>query len=204
MISGVTSGWNCVPRLGPTVYACGPAGLSAISCAPAGISKVSKCHWNHGPSGTSSGSFVRTGSQPISGSSESQQRAAEADPEDRHAGVGGAPQQIHLPRDPGDGVVERGELRAERHDHIVLPRLDVALFDVDPVEVHAGALLLQPVEDQAARRGLLVLQDEGPHAATSSSSCATRLTEAAKRSTISSSSSSVAVNDGANRLWSPA
>jgi hypothetical protein len=27
---------------------------------------VSKCHWNHGPSETSPGSFVRVGSQPIS------------------------------------------------------------------------------------------------------------------------------------------
>jgi hypothetical protein len=48
------------------MYACGPASLSARSCAPGGGVKLSKCHWNHGPSGTSCGSFVRTGSQPIS------------------------------------------------------------------------------------------------------------------------------------------
>ena len=70
MISGVTSGWNCVPRLRPIVYACGPTSLSAISLAPSGSVKLSKCHWNHGPCGTSDSSRVRTGSQPISDLSE--------------------------------------------------------------------------------------------------------------------------------------
>ena len=54
---------------------------------------VSKCHWNHGPSGTSSGSVVRTGSHPISATSAAedlaaqhprQHLAAEAQPEHRH------------------------------------------------------------------------------------------------------------------------
>ena len=66
MIFGVTSGWNCTPMLRPITYACGPTSLSAITVAPGGAVNVSKCHWNHGPSGTSSGSVVRTGSQPIS------------------------------------------------------------------------------------------------------------------------------------------
>ena len=69
MISVVTSGWNCRPRLRPATNACGPTSDSAITVAPGGTVNESKCHWNHGPSGTSSGSVVRTGSQPISDSS---------------------------------------------------------------------------------------------------------------------------------------
>src|SRR2546428_175613 len=36
MISGVTSGWNCKPRLRPETNACGPTSVSATTPAPRG------------------------------------------------------------------------------------------------------------------------------------------------------------------------
>src|SRR3990170_834149 len=66
MMSTVTSGWNWSPRLRPATNAWGPASDSARRVAPDGSVNESKCHWNHGPSGTSSGSRLRTWSQPIS------------------------------------------------------------------------------------------------------------------------------------------
>src|SRR6202035_4625547 len=75
-------------------------------------------------------------------------------------------------------------------------------------------LLVEPFTQQARRRWLLVLDDQrfqprrrhqtGLGMSLVSSSFATFLTAAAKRSTISASSASVLVNGGANRVWSPA
>jgi hypothetical protein len=70
MICVVTSGWNCSPSERPATNACGPMSVSATTVEPGGVVKVSKCHWNQGPAGTSSGSWLRTGSQPISESSD--------------------------------------------------------------------------------------------------------------------------------------
>ena len=135
MICVVTSGWNCSPRLRPATNACGPASDSAINVAPGGRVKESKCHWNHGPSGTSSGSVLRTGSQPISVRSPRntsppeharQHLTAEAQPEHRDVGVDRRPQQLRLPRHERLRVVERRELRAEGHDQVVVRGIDLA------------------------------------------------------------------------------
>ena len=96
MISVVTSGWNWRPRLRPATKACGPTSDSAIDVAPGGTVNESKCHWNHGPSGTRSGSLLLTGqpadlrlrsAEHLSAEYPSEHLPAEAQPEHRHVGA---------------------------------------------------------------------------------------------------------------------
>ncbi len=59
-------------------------------------------------------------------------------------------------------VVERGELRAEGDDEVVVGGIDLAVFEVDPVRLHVGAVLCEPSIDVPRRRRVLVLEDQGP------------------------------------------
>src|SRR5439155_20742275 len=122
------------------------------------------------------------------------------------------------------GLVVGGELRAERHDQVVVAGLGLLLFEVDAEHRHVGSLVLEPPADRARRGGALVLDHQraepgrpGAHrsrprpgaavartASCDSTSSATWRTDSASRATISGSSSSVVVNGGANNVWSPA
>src|SRR4029453_15932062 len=147
--------------------------------------------------------------------------AAEAEPEDRRVAVDALLHEPRLARYERFVVVERRELGAERHDQVVRRRIDLAVVDVDPHHVDLRAVGVEPPGDVPGRRGLLVLQDQrvqrglghrsapvvvgdGLPPTSGSTSCATRCTASANRETISASSSSVVVNGGANRVWSPA
>src|SRR5205085_4964208 len=92
-----------------------------------------------------------------------QELTTEADPEHRDVVLRGPRQQPFLALDPRNRVVERGELGPERDEHVVLPRIDLAVLDVDPEDVLLSAPLLEPLVDIAARRRLLVLDDERPN-----------------------------------------
>jgi hypothetical protein len=161
----------------------------------------------------------------LTAESPGEELAAEADPQVGDAGVMRLAEERLLALEPRDGVVERGELGAERDDQRVVPRIDRPRLCVDAEDVDLGSSLLEPVVDEASRRRPLVLDDEraqatGPVlpgqrgspastgalavASSPSTSRATRRTAAAKRLTISASSSSELVKGGANRLWSPA
>src|SRR4029077_16705752 len=88
-------------------------------------------------------------------------------------------------------------------------RVDVAVLDVDLQLLDLRAALLEPVDDPPAGGRALVLDDERLHpagtASSSRSTCAAiSRTDSAKRRTISARSSSLVVNGGAKRLWSPA
>ena len=154
-----------------------------------------------------------------------EQVAAEADPEDRHIRVSGRLQQVDLMGDPLDAVLVGGELRPQRDDQAVVLRIQVVrIFLVDPQYLNLGPPLSEPWLDQAGRCRPLVLDHErtpvrpgrrcvahrpfAPTAGTAwsfpSTSPHTSRATAANRSTISASSSSVAVNAGAKSVWSPA
>ncbi len=155
-------------------YAWGPASDSAKTVAPGGGLNESKCHWNHGPSDTSSGRWVRVGSHPISvagprndaaAENSCQQLAAEADGQVGHVRLRSGAEQLDLAAEPRNRVVEGCELGAERHDHRVVPRVDGPLLDVDAEDVDVRPALGEPLEDQAGRRRLLMLDHEGREAA---------------------------------------
>ena len=155
-----------------------------------------------------------------------EQVASEADPEDRHIRLGGSLQQVDLVGDPFDAVLVGAELRPQRDDQAVVLRVQVVrIFFVDPEDLDLGAPVPEPWLDQARRRWPLMLDHErapvgpggrcvahrpltptaGPTAwSFPSTSPHTSRAAAAKRSTISASSASVAVNAGAKSVWSPA
>ena len=140
--------------------------------------------------------------------------AAKAEAEDGYVVFCGLSHQLRLAVDERNRVVEGCELRAERRDELVVARVGHLFLEVDPKDVDVCVLLVEPLTQQAGRRRLLVLDDQGfqlrcrHHTGLGSSfvssSFATCRTEAAKRSTISASSASVLVNGGANSVWSPA
>src|SRR5207244_8157566 len=113
--------------------------------------------------------------------------------------------QLRLTPDEWDGIVEGGELRAQRDDQLVVTRVRHPVVDVDAQNVDRRGALIQPLADQPRRRRLLVLTD--PRAALRldshdaaagffnrpDTSSATWRTAAANRSTISASSASLAV-----------
>ena len=123
--------------------------------------------------------------------------------------------------DPLEVVLVGAELGAERDDEPVVPRVDVVRVAlVDPEDVDVEAALLEPGLDQPGRGRLLVLDHERAAARDrlTASSIASPpgpprararprpdvVDGPAKRSTISVSSSSLATNGGAKRVWSPA
>jgi hypothetical protein len=89
--------------------------------------------------------------------------AAEAQPEHRYVGVRRRPQEATLPLDPGNRVVEGGELRPERDDEIVVAGVGVAGLLVDAEDVLVGAALGKPLVYVPTRGRLLVLDHERPH-----------------------------------------
>ena len=160
-----------------------------------------------------------------------EQVASEADPEDRHIRLGGSLQQVDLVGDPFDAVLVGAELRPQRDDQAKVPRIQIVrIFLIDPEDLDLGAPVPEPWLDQPRRRRPLVLDHErapvrpgrrcvahrcvahrpftptaGPTAWSFPSTAPhTSRATAAKRSTISASSSSVAVNAGAKSVWSPA
>ena len=88
---------------------------------------------------------------------------AEAETEHRNLRVHRSSQQARLAGDERLRVVERRELRPQRHDEVVAGRIHLAVVDVDPERLDAHAVATEPLRDEARRRGLLVLEDQGPH-----------------------------------------
>ena len=139
----------------------------------------------------------------------------EADAQDGHLGFLGLGEEVHLVLDPFDVVLVGAELGAEGDDELVGAGVEVVwVLLVDPESLDFVAALAEPGSDQAGRRGLLVLDDErasaharppmGADSSLPSTSLQTPRRTPAKRSTISASSSSDAVNAGAKSVWSPA
>src|SRR5437879_5130165 len=132
---------------------------------------------------------------------------AKAEPQHRHVSLDRFSKQVRLSADEGLGVVERGELRTERRDHVVVARVVRPLVEVDAMYVDLRALRIKPFAQVSRRRRLFVLQDQrlepsahatGLASSLLSSSFATCCSAPAYRSTISASSASVLVNGGAN------
>src|SRR5438445_2128515 len=88
-----------------------------------------------------------------------EQLPAEAEPQHRHVGLDCFSKQVRLSADERLGVVEGGELRAERRDHVVVARVLRPLVEVDAVHVDLGALRIEPFAQVSRRRRLFVLQD---------------------------------------------
>ena len=94
-----------------------------------------------------------------------QQLPTETDAQDRDVGPEGFDQQVLLPVDPRNGIVEGSELGPERHDQVVTGRIETAVVEIDAVDLDIRPDLLEPLEDQPGRGRLLVLDDEDPQVA---------------------------------------
>ena len=77
-----------------------------------------------------------------------QELPAEAEAQDRYIRVHGPAQQPVLALHERHVIVERGELRAQRDDQVVLGGVDVAVLQVDPELLDVGPMFVQPPADQ--------------------------------------------------------
>src|SRR5438876_11201165 len=75
------------------------------------------------------------------------QLAAKAQAQHRYVSGGGLPQQLRLTPDEWDGIVEGGELRAERDDQLVVTRVRHPVVEVDAQNVDHRGALIQPLAD---------------------------------------------------------
>ena len=130
---------------------------------------MSKCHWNHGPSGTSVGvgaadrqpSDLRlAAAEHLAPEHPGQHLSAEAQAEHRHVGVDRSTHEPRLTRHERLRVVEGRELGAERHDQVVRGGVDLAVVDVDPERLDVGSVVVEPLGDEPRRGGVFVLQDQ--------------------------------------------
>src|SRR5438270_284809 len=87
--------------------------------------------------------------------------AAEAQAEHRHVGLDRVAQEVGLAANEWLGVVEGGELRAERRDHVVVARIRNVVVEVDAEDLDVRVLLVEPLFQVAGRGRLFVLQDQG-------------------------------------------
>src|SRR5262249_23364012 len=145
--------------------------------------------------------------------------SAEAQPQDGYVSLNRLRHQRRLAHDERLRIVERGELRPERHDQVVPARVDRPVLEVDAEHLDRCAHVPEPRRHVTGGRRLLVLEDQraeraGAHAdppadvrdgadaeESSSSTCsATRRIAPTNLPTMSSRSSSVAVNAGANSV----
>ena len=168
VIGSVASGWNCRPRCGPIAYACTDTPPVASSRAPGGRSKPSRCHSSHGPSASPgagwpaapSRSRVRaagTPGRPGPGRGPDRRSKYPA-AEPRHASACARGQLVG---EPGDGVVERGLLRAE-YDHAAPPGSRAGSGSPPPrwTVVRASPRACRPPSHQSGRRVELVLDHQ--------------------------------------------
>src|ERR1700694_1712520 len=89
-----------------------------------------------------------------------EQLAAEAQPQHRHVIVDRLLEQVGLTPDERLGIVERGELGAERRDHVEVARIRDLFIEVDPKNGALRALLVEPLPQVPGRRRVFVLQDQ--------------------------------------------